>query len=101
MGTTHEYTCKRCGYAAHVSGGKDCGMLAVVETRVCRDCRSVVDVLIGCRGQDGPTGDPEYDKDMDKCPECGSSELGTWPRYRPCPKCGLRMSKGKRYSLWD
>jgi len=101
MGTSYDYTCKSCGYTAHVSGGKDCGMCAVVETRVCRSCRSVVDVLIGRHGREGPTGDPEYDEDMGKCPECGSPAVGPWSRHRPCPKCGSRMFKGETYALWD
>jgi hypothetical protein len=101
MGTRYDYTCKGCGYATHVSGGKDCGMVAVVETRVCSACQTVSDVLIGRYGQEGPTGDADYDKDMNLCPLCRSSETEPWSPHRPCPKCGKRMSKGSSLTMWD
>jgi len=101
MGISYDYTCNRCGYDVLVSGGKDCGMLAVVETRVCQNCKSVVDVRIGSRGEEGPTGDPEFDEDLGKCPECGSSKVTVWPRHRPCPRCKGRMYKGDGLMLWD
>jgi hypothetical protein len=57
-------------------------MLAVVDTRVCGACQSVSDVLIGRYGKDGPTGDPEFDKDLELCPFCGSKETQPWGRHR-------------------
>jgi hypothetical protein len=101
MGSSYEYVCKCCGYKAMVSGGKDCGMVAVVETRVCRACNTVGDVLIGQYGNEGPTGDPDYDKDLDHCPMCNSADTHPWPKHRPCPKCGKRMTKGPEAMLWD
>ena len=56
MGTTYDFTCQACKYTAHISGGRGVGMIAVVHTMSCRDCRALVDVLTGRQGEDGPTG---------------------------------------------
>ena len=50
MGTTSRFTCDDCGYSASVSGGRDFGFMAVVQTTTCQDCRELVDVLIGHHG---------------------------------------------------
>jgi hypothetical protein len=51
-----------------VSGGRDVGMVAVVRTMTCNDCKEVVDVLIGRYGESGPIGDPDYDADLNIFP---------------------------------
>ena len=88
-------------YRAEVSGGKDYGMVAVVQTMVCNSCSELVDVLIGRAGTEGPTGDPDYDKDLGVCPQCRGKDLVVWDKSMPCPKCEGRMTKGQSTSLWD
>ena len=101
MGTCYRYSCESCGYEAQVSGGRDIGMLAVVRTMFCRGCRELVDVLIGQRGLDGPTGDPDYDKDLGICPECRRKDLVVWEEGSPCPRCEGNMARGEGSILWD
>lgn len=76
-------------------------MIAVVQTMTCQDCRQIADVLIGQRGEDGPTGDPDYDRDMNLCPLCGGRHLRNWEASKPCPKCTGTMSGSEPVVLWD
>lgn len=92
MGTKYEFRCKGCGYSATVSGGLDSGMFAVVRTMTCDDCNELVDVLVGKYGEEGPTGDPAYDKDLKVCPHCHRRNVHPWLTRRGCPKCGTSMS---------
>lgn len=103
MGAYFDFTCAGCGYTARVSGGRDVGMLAVIRTMTCDSCKTLVDVLIGQCGKEVPTGDPEYDKDLNLCPECRSRNVRPWPpRKRPCPKCGVKMAPNLETKLlWD
>jgi hypothetical protein len=101
MGALYEFTCAKCGYSANVSGGRDVGMDAVVRTMICEDCLDLVDVLIGRWGKDGPTGDPEYDKALGRCPACEGRRLEVWKKGRPCPGCSEAMAKGRDIMLWD
>ncbi|MCM8817757.1 MAG: hypothetical protein NC913_09685 [Candidatus Omnitrophica bacterium] len=112
MGTKYQFTCRQCGYTEVVSGGKDCGMFAVVKTFNCYNCMKTVDVFVGVFGKEykdianlkkamGTT--KEIIKDFRKCPECLKSDcLVEWnSKRRPCPKCGGKMQKGKEILLWD
>jgi len=101
MGTLFEFRCNKCDYTAEVSGGKDCGMVAVVRTMVCRNCRELVDVTIGRRGREGLTGDADYDRGIGICPRCNGAEVTSWGRSRPCPRCDGKMRKGESTVLWD
>jgi hypothetical protein len=103
MGTAFEFVCPGCGYRAIVSGGRDVGMSAVVRTMTCADCVELVDVLIGHWGQDGPTGNPDYDKNLDICPECSRANVRPWPSHHPCPRCSGQMIKDEDSGLlmWD
>ena len=76
-------------------------MVAVVQTMICRSCGQLVDVLIGRCGSEGPTGDPDYDKDLGVCPACRGSDVSVWQKSRPCPKCDGRMTEGRPTALWD
>jgi hypothetical protein len=88
MGSFYKFDCENCGYTTCVSGGEDCGMMAVVQTMTCKDCNELKDVLVGSCGKVGETGDPEYDKDLNICPGCNGENLSTWSATnRPCPKC--------------
>ena len=101
MGKSYLFTCESCGYEAQASGRRDVGMMAVVRTMFCRGCRNLVDVLIGQCGVDGPTGDPDYDKDLGRCPECSSAEVIVWVSGDPCPRFKGMMSIGEDFILWD
>jgi uncharacterized paraquat-inducible protein A len=103
MGIKYTFACPDCDYSVMVSGERDCGMVAVVQTMVCKDCQELVDVLVGRYGKDGPTGDPDYDQDLGVCPDCQGQNVAPWPEEHPCPRCkspmvidpdGLEM-------LWD
>lgn len=93
------------------SGGKDYGMLAVVDTYICQSCKEIVDV---CVGEAGETYRKEeipdkkrsgFDLDFYKCPECHSdTSLVRWNKTkRPCPKCNSKMEKDSagEILLWD
>jgi len=102
MGTHYQFDCPTCSHEAMVSGGRDCGMVAVTMTMVCRDCRDLVDVLIGAHDREGPTGDPDYDKNLDICPECGGRNLIPWSDKHQCPRCGSTMEKDDIVIvMWD
>ena len=101
MGSQSEFKCDKCGYIAHVSGGPDRGMVAFVETMVCADCKELVDVLVAIEGPDGPVKDPSRAEDFDRCPECRGKSVTSWPKERPCPKCGGHVSQGEEFLLWD
>ena len=103
MGTKYDFTCQACSYTDHVSGGRDVGMIAVVRTMICGDCRELVDVLIGHQGKDGPTGDPAYDEDLGRCPQCGGRNTAEWTAPGPCPRCGEMMDRSEvgSISMWD
>ncbi|PSR12117.1 hypothetical protein C8255_27025 [filamentous cyanobacterium CCP3] len=104
MGTKYNFACPGCGYIAEwVSGQRDFGEMAVVRTVICEDCKAVVDVLIGQYGQDGLTGDPDYDKSLNLCPKCEGTRLYSWSSKHPCPKCDDKMLKDDTFGemLWD
>lgn len=101
MGAHFEFKCGHCGYSVEVSGGRAVGMFAVVRTSICFDCHELVDVLIGHSGQDGPTGIPELDRDLGRCPRCNGTNVTPWGKSHPCPRCGARMRKGGMTVLWD
>ena len=101
MGSQFEFTCGGCGYRAEVAGGKDAGMMAVLQTMTCHDCKDLVDVLIGQYGEDGPIGDPELDKRLGSCPRCGGKKVVPWDELRPCPRCDSKMTQGELIIMWD
>jgi predicted RNA-binding Zn-ribbon protein involved in translation (DUF1610 family) len=102
MGSKFNFACPSCGYSTMVSGQRDVGMVAVVQTMVCEDCQELVDVLIGCYGQDGPMGDPDFDKDLDLCPECEGQKVTPWASQHSCPKCGVGMIReDSPVLMWD
>ena len=107
MGSSRNYICPKCGYSAHVCGGREVGMLAVLKTFSCRQCHTLSDIQIGEYGQD-------YADMIEKivispipvelkCPECNSTNIRPWnPIKRPCPKCGAIMKADPMSEvLWD
>ena len=101
MGTLFAFTCPDCGHVAEASGGRDVGMIAVVETSICRSCHELVDVVIGFFGGEGPCGDAERDRALGRCPKCDGTAVYPWPPSRPCPKCGKTMKRGGLIAQWD
>ena len=101
MGETYAFKCNACGYRADVSGGRDCGFVAVVQTMTCHNCNELVDVVIGAYGEDGKTADAEMNLDMGICPKCKDSNVAQWDKRKSCPKCDGKMIKGKMSMLWD
>ena len=94
------------------SGGKDYGMLAVVDTYICKSCKVIVDVGIGEYGQTYSKEEvlikknkSDTDLDFYQCPECGSDKnLFKWNKSkRPCPKCDGQMVKdiAGEFVMWD
>jgi len=111
MGTQYMFKCIKCGYQVTSSGGKDYGMLAVVDTYICQSCKEIVDV---CVGEYGETYNKEdlpakkmsgFDLDFYKCPICHSDKnLVRWNKTkRPCPKCDGMMGKDANgiIMMWD
>ncbi len=101
MGTSYLFKCNKCSYEAMLSDGKGYGFSAVIETMTCTNCREMVNVLIGARGEEGKTGDPETDKILGLCPKCKGSNVAKWDKRRSCSKCNGKMEKGDTIRLWD
>lgn len=112
MGQLSTYKCTLCNYSVLTSAGIDYGMLAVVETHICKKCRHIVDVTVGEHGKVYSKEElklyPEKnnpDLDYYKCPQCGNdSALVKWnTKKRPCPRCDGKMdidTEGESV-LWD
>ncbi len=112
MGTCFTYKCNKCGYEVLTSGKLDSGMLAVVDTYICKSCNNIVDVTIGECGKTYTKEEIALKKiksenglDFYQCPECNSvTNLVKWnKRARPCPKCEGKMLKDSNGEmiLWD
>ena len=112
MGTCFTYKCNKCSYEVMTSGKLDYGMLAVVDTLICKFCKSIVDVCVGEHGQTytkeevlRDKGKLEFDMKFYLCPDCGSGEqLIKWSKWkRPCPKCDGKMEKDAQSEIvmWD
>lgn len=101
MGELNFFECSSCNYHAEVSGGKDRGFVAFTQTKVCQDCRQVVDVLVGEAGKlSGPKA-TTIPKAKQQCPTCKGHNLKVW-KGRACPKCGGKMKKGGGLiCMWD
>ena len=104
MGSTYVYKCTACKYEAEISGGKDSGFLISTQTKMCPNCRQLVDVVTGT------TRDPVMAKELklnpakskSDCPQCGNFKLLAW-KGRACPKCGGKMKQDGDgpVCMWD
>ena len=101
MGTTYYFKCDTCDYTAIISGGRDSGFVALVESMTCSNCNEIVDVLIGAYGKEGKTDDEDINKELGLCPECKRPDVVPWDDEKSCPKCDRKMIRGKEASLWD
>lgn len=100
MGTAYRFECPDCRYAADVCGGLASGLSVALQTRTCRDCHAVVDVVIGHPWDKALNPESGFE-DLGRCPDCGGGNVSAWPRSRPCPKCGARMQKTNLTLSWD
>jgi len=100
MGKKVTYQCEKCDYSAHISGGRDVGMMVKTNTFVCAICNELVDVVTEFWTDETPD-----ESIIGKCPKCNSSEnLEEWnSKKRPCPKCDGTMKKSpkKGITMWD
>jgi len=97
VGSLYKFECRGCGYMAEVSGEKDRGFVAFVETMICRDCNELVDGLVRCAVPSSDLGN-----DIDKCPTCGGDRPEYWDlEEKPCPRCGKSTKRSPRTLLWD
>lgn len=99
MGSSRDYICSNCGYSAHVCGGREVGMYAVLKTFSCKECHTLFDIQIGEYGQDYA----DRVQEELRCPECNSSNIRPWnPIKCQCPKCGIKMKADPMSEvLWD
>jgi len=104
MGSIYRYKCTACKYQAEVSGCKDRGFEIFTETKVCPDCRKVMDV--GTYLVKGMKSAKKNKRNLPKskpcCPKCGSLKIQSW-KVHSCPKCGGKMEKdpGRPICFWD
>jgi len=102
MGAKYEFKCGGCGHRAEVSGGKDIGMMAVVQTMTCHDCKDLVDVLIGQYGEEGAADNHELNKRLGSCPQCEGTKVVPWDEARQCPRCASQMVPDElTITMWD
>ena len=95
MGTKSLFRCIKCQYEAKVSGGKDCGFHAEIETMICANCRALVDVLVSLDGKTSSS-------DIGLCPECSARNVKSWDSMnKPCPRCDGSMEQGPVIMMWD
>ena len=112
MGQSFKYNCTNCNYTVMTSAGLDYGMVAVVETYICKKCQNIVDVLVGEYGnvitrEEIQKHPDKINPDLNfyKCPECDDdSALVRWDiQKRPCPRCDCGMDRDPKGEslLWD
>ena len=91
MGSKYTFVCPKCSATQYSSEGRDYGFVAVIQPMICDDCDELVQVLIGKMGNVGPSGDPEFDINLNTCSECKGKNLRIWPSDHPCLNCGTSM----------
>lgn len=126
VGKTYHFECPLCHYHAKVSGGADSGVHCEVQTVVCRDCRSLLDVFVKVRrrvvaGESikfpgffrpeippvilrlGSTGAQLIWQNFTlACPVGRNHTVEPWNDPGRCPRCGNFMEKnGLPFRLWD
>ena len=110
MGTMSFYKCKKCNYEVEIVAGYDFGMIAVLETYICKDCNIITDVEVGEHGikilkKDIKNSQFNNDyKDFYKCNKCSGENLQLWnTKLKKCPKCRTKMAINydKPFTKWD
>lgn len=104
MGLCQEFVCLGCGYAAIVSGGDDCGMVATTTTVTCQQCRELFDVVTSALDGDGvPLEGTPFRKVQVRCPRRRTHSVTAWTFPGTCPRCAAMMDKkiDGQMLLWD
>lgn len=105
MGVWYTFNCPNCAYSVVSSGGYDTGLTAVVNSFICQDCQTVVDVMIGEYGDEYLVDElsAEQEKKFYCCPDCKGKNIEPWDtRKCPCPKCCHAMDLDLHSGfLWD
>lgn len=100
MGKKVTYQCNKCDYSAHISGGRDVGMIVKTNTYVCDKCKEIVDVIT-----EFWTDVATDESAIGKCPKCNFSKyLKEWDNKKcPCPKCDgiMKVSSETEITMWD
>ncbi len=88
-----QYLCEACKYSATVFGGPSEDFISFLETRLCLDCKSIVDVPIEFKATAYIGGDADFkiQRIENQCPECFSTNVQPWDEEHSCPKCGTAM----------
>ena len=93
LSTISKHQCNACGYSADVWDAPDKAPIAMVDTRHCLGCKSLVEVPIEFHGgmfTDDPDVTPSF---LNRCPDCNSTNVQPWDAKHPCPKCGEHMTR--------
>lgn len=102
MGYMEGVICPDCGYSAMVSGCRDSGIDIVTDTKICNDCKELVDVIVDVVLE---TDILKYSQKIGKCPVCKRKRNQVlWDsKKKPCPKCGKSMEHDESQGcvLWD
>lgn len=98
MGSTYEFKCADCGYAAEVSGGQDYGFCVETQTGVCPTCDDLVDYTkrLVSSNLDGID-----DFKPGVCPRCETPIARDWNVGDACPRCGGCCQRGPCIVDWD
>ena len=95
MSSKSLFRCDTCAYETEISGGKDHGFFAQVETKVCTNCRALDDVLVELNGK-------ESSSEIGLCPQCSGKNVENWdPNEKLCPWCDGSMEQGPVTVMWD
>jgi hypothetical protein len=97
VGSLYQFRCEACGYAAEVSGGRDCGMASATVTILCETCSELFDVVTST---DAILARPEHEIPIG-CPNDSAHSCRLWAFEDRCPKCGAPMVRGEEIVLWD
>jgi hypothetical protein len=88
------YYCDKCRYEAMVIGEPAEDFISYLETRLCLDCQSIVDVPIKFKATAYIGGDPGFREHRieNQCPDCYSTNVEEWDENHSCPKCATPMN---------
>jgi hypothetical protein len=91
MGSTHEFACFRCSYAADLSGGKDAASGIVTVSLLCLDCQELREFTARELGAGAGGADLVHPLG---CPVDPTHRVRRWRAGGFCPKCGALMVRG-------
>ncbi len=93
MGNRYSFKCQKCNYTADVCGDSSAGMLVVLKTIHCLDCKKLYDVVV----LDTRT----MEEKAPRCPKSKKHRFQTWKYPDVCPQCGNEMENEGMTMLWD